>query len=164
MEYIYLMRHGRAVEPGSTEYADDDRPLTETGEKRVREIADGLRLLDLRLDRIATSPLPRALRTAEIVADALHAQELVEINDPLRADRSAESIRDWLETRTEERIMLVGHNPTFSELLSLLVLGRTEPIICDLRKGAIAALHSRRRRRVSNRLAGAAEDGAAWME
>ena len=36
--------------------------------------------------------------------------------------------------------MIVGHNPTLSDLVSLLVLGSTQPLICDLKKGGIAAL------------------------
>ena len=140
MKQIYLMRHGQAIEPGTPEFEDDDRPLTRIGEKRVAEIAEGLRLLDMNLERIVSSPLPRAQRTAEIVAESLHARTILEIDDALRADRDAESIRSWLGNRHEERIMLIGHNPTFSELLSLLILNKTEPLICDLRKGSVAAL------------------------
>ncbi len=36
--------------------------------------------------------------------------------------------------------MIVGHNPTLSDLVSLLVLGSTQPPICELKKGGIAAL------------------------
>jgi len=34
----------------------------------------------------------------------------------------------------------VGHNPTLSDLISLLVLGSEQPLLCDLKKGGIAAL------------------------
>ena len=36
--------------------------------------------------------------------------------------------------------MIVGHNPTLSDLVSLLVLGSMQPQICDLKKGGVAAL------------------------
>ena len=58
----------------------------------------------------------------------------------LQAGSSAATIQRWLRERTEDRLMIVGHNPTLSDLVSLLVLGSTQPPICDLKKGGIAAL------------------------
>ena len=75
MNELYILRHGIAVEPGTPGIPDDERPLTPKGEKRMRQIARGLRKLDLKLDRIVTSPLPRARATAEIVADVLDARD-----------------------------------------------------------------------------------------
>lgn len=122
--------------------ADDDRPLTPDGEKRMVEVGRGLRELEIELDRIVSSPLPRALRTAEIVADELGAKKLLETSDALRADRGAASIRDWLRGRSEARLMIVGHNPSFSELLGLLLTGEPTVALCELKKGGIAALRS----------------------
>ncbi len=90
--------------------------------------------------RIATSPLPRALKTAQIVADVLGKPDLVEVFDELRADRDAASIRAWIATRQESRLMIVGHNPSLSNLLALLTTGDEHLGFCDLRKGGIAAL------------------------
>src|SRR5687768_10133352 len=98
---LYLLRHGIAVPHGSPDYPDDQRPLTSQGEKRIREIADGLRLYGLKLDRIVTSPLPRARRTAEIVAEAFDGRDLLETADELRSGRGATAIKEWLDTRPE---------------------------------------------------------------
>ena len=62
MTHLYIVRHGIAVEPGTPGIPDDERLLTSKGEKRIRQIARGLVRLDLKLDRIVTSPLPRAAR------------------------------------------------------------------------------------------------------
>ena len=137
---LYVMRHGIAAQHGAPGVTEDERPLTPEGEKRVKEIARGLKALGLELDRIVSSPLARALRTADIVATELKAKSLLETSDSLRAGRSAESIRDWLLDRREERLMIVGHNPDFSDLVALLVTGRSDVPLCDLRKGGIAAL------------------------
>ena len=137
---LYIVRHGIAVEPGTPGIPDDERPLTPKGEKRMRQIARGLSELNLKLDRILTSPLPRAQKTAEIIADELKAEELLETANELKAGTSAESIAHWLDGRSEQTLMIVGHNPTLSDLLSLLVLGTTQTMICDLKKGGIAAL------------------------
>jgi len=139
MNRLYLLRHGIAVPPGTEGYEDDDRPLTSKGERRTRQVAQGLRRLRLKLDRIISSPLPRALRTAELVAETLDIEFLVETDDALRPGNSAPSIREWLTTRSEPRLMLVGHDPSFSELIGLLATGQPNPHICELRKGGIAA-------------------------
>jgi phosphohistidine phosphatase len=140
---LYILRHGIAVDPGASGMPDDARPLTEKGIKRMRQIADGLSTLDLKLDRIVTSPLPRAKATAEIVAQALDARDRLETSNVLETGSDAARIERWLRDRAEGRLMLVGHNPTLSDLVSLLVLGATMPLICELKKGGIAALARR---------------------
>jgi phosphohistidine phosphatase len=142
MNELYILRHGIAVEPGTSGIPDDQRPLTAKGEKRMREIGRGLRRLDLKLDRIVTSPLPRARSTAEIVADALDADDLLETADILRAGSDAATIQRWLTGRTEDRLLIVGHNPGLSDLITLLVLGPSHAgsQVCELKKGGIAAL------------------------
>jgi phosphohistidine phosphatase len=140
MTDLYILRHGIAVEPGTPGIPDDQRPLTAKGEKRMRQVARGLRLLGLKVERIVTSPLPRARATAEIVADALDAPERLEVSSVLQAGAAATTIERWLRERSEKQLMIVGHNPTLSDLISLLVLGATERPICDLKKGGIAAL------------------------
>ena len=144
MTDLYIVRHGIAVDPGTPGIPDDERPLTPKGEKRMRQIARGLRKLDLKLDRIITSPLPRARATAEIIADALDARDLLETSNVLQTGTSAATVERWLRERSEDRLMIVGHNPTLSDLVSLLVLGSTQPRICDLKKGGIAALSKSR--------------------
>jgi phosphohistidine phosphatase len=140
MKELYIVRHGIAVEHGAPGIPDDERPLTSKGEKRMRQIAQALVKLELKLDRIVTSPLPRARATAEIIALALEAQARLENANILRAGTAAASIQGWLRDRTEDRLMVVGHNPGLSELVALLVMGKTQPQICDLKKGGIAAL------------------------
>jgi phosphohistidine phosphatase len=142
MKELYILRHGIAVEPGTPGLPDDERPLTPRGEKRMREIGRGLRRLDLKLDRIVTSPLPRARSTAEIVADALDADDLLETDDILRAGTDAATIQRWLTGRSEDRLLIVGHNPALSDLITLLVLGLSHAgsPVCELKKGGIAGL------------------------
>ncbi len=143
MNQLYLLRHGLAVPHGTPGIEDDERPLTPDGERRVRQVGRGLHRLKVKLTRIVTSPLPRAHKTAEIVADALGSTELIEVADELRAGRDAASIREWLTTRQESRLMLVGHNPSLSDLLTLLVTGNEfRSPICELHKGGIAALRT----------------------
>jgi phosphohistidine phosphatase len=143
MNELYLVRHAIAVPHGTPDIPDDQRPLTTKGRKRMRLISRGLLRLGVMPDRIVTSPLPRARETAEIVAAALGIANRLETSDSLHAGRDAASLRDWVLARGEDRLMIVGHNPGFSELLGLLATGLTDPLLCDLKKGGVAALAAR---------------------
>ncbi len=139
MYELYLMRHGIAVDAGAG-LADADRPLTPRGEKRVERIARGLDRLDLGLERIVSSPVARARRTAEIVAEILGLQDALEFSNVIQTGATAEGVRRFLRTRPERRLLLVGHDPTLSELLALLIQGGGGPATFALKKGAVAAL------------------------
>lgn len=141
MEKLYIARHGIAVEHGTPGYADDDRPLTEKGKRRMREIGDGLARFGVELDRIVTSPLPRARRTAEIIAEALGLEDRLENAQVLSAGSSAQAIAGWLVDRSEANLMIVGHNPILDELLSLLLLGDEEALPFSFKKGGVALLN-----------------------
>jgi phosphohistidine phosphatase len=140
MNELYVVRHGIAVPHGTPGVPEDDRPLTGKGEGRMKEIGRGLAEIGLEVDRIVSSPLPRVLRTAEIIAIELDSSDRLETSQALTAGSDATEIRDWLGERTEERLMIVGHNPAFSELVGLLVLGELGRLPLELKKGGIAAL------------------------
>jgi phosphohistidine phosphatase len=139
MTNLILLRHGIALPHGTPGMLDDDRPLTEEGEQRMVQIAEGLNRLKLRLDAIFTSPLIRARRTAEIAATALGLEKRLEVTDALRAGRSAPSIRSWVEARPEARMMIVGHDPNFSDLVGLLSGAIGNPSSFALKRGGMAA-------------------------
>jgi phosphohistidine phosphatase len=142
MVELYVVRHGTAVPRGTPGIADEDRPLTADGEKELRKVARGLKRLKIAPDRIVTSPLPRARRTAEIIAERLGKEDVLEDSEALRAGCEAESIRDWLNARPEACLMIVGHDPAFSELVGLLVGAGVGHPICELEKGGVAAFRT----------------------
>jgi phosphohistidine phosphatase len=77
---IFLLRHGIAHalgEDGSK--TDADRTLTDEGRSKVRAVARALRAMDVRFDAIASSPLPRAAETAEIIAESLKLRHLLSL-------------------------------------------------------------------------------------
>ncbi len=141
---LYLLRHGIAVPHGSPGIEDDDRPLTRAGRQSMRVVARGLKRLGLGLDAIVSSPLPRAKKTAEIVARRLRLEDRLEFSDALRAGVSADSVAEWLASRTESSLMLVGHNPSLSDLINRLVAPGVGAPLCELRKGGLAALRNDR--------------------
>ncbi|MGE3818295.1 MAG: phosphohistidine phosphatase SixA [Isosphaeraceae bacterium] len=141
MTRLYLLRHGTA-HPARSGQPDDSRELSPVGIAEMEDVAKGLRRLKVDPQRIVSSPLPRALRTAEIVAERLGALDHLEINDLLRPDVPLGQIRDWLDSRSEDRLMLVGHNPGLSQLIGRLLGPEPTEVPIELKKGGIAALRS----------------------
>ena len=52
MNRLIVVRHGIAVAQGTPGLEDDERPLTQKGEKRIRQIAKRLKTLQISPERI----------------------------------------------------------------------------------------------------------------
>jgi phosphohistidine phosphatase len=115
--HLYFLRHGQADWPDWNK-SDDKRPLTARGKKEIRTLARFFKGLEMQLDRIMTSPLPRARQTAEIVAERLKAK--LDEDSSLEPGFDAEDLRKFLRKYPDERLMLVGHEPDFTETISTL--------------------------------------------
>lgn len=128
--HIVLVRHGIAEDReafAGTGAADFDRPLTEKGRKRARRGAKGLRrILDERVDCIATSPLERASATASVIAGVFNKADRppVEELQGLAPGEAPQITIDWLKRQQpEDTVLLVGHEPDLSRLLTILATG-----------------------------------------
>jgi phosphohistidine phosphatase len=131
---LYVLRHGIAVGRGEWKGDDADRPLTPEGREEMARVAATLAKLDLGIDVMVTSPLARALQTAEIVAEHLGIKDKVKLDERLGAGFGASRLTKVLHTYEGARsLMLVGHEPGLSEAVCALVGGR---II--LKKGGMA--------------------------
>ena len=139
---LYIIRHAIAQPIGSkNDFTDEKRKLTAQGRDLMREAARGLRQLGVQLDLILTSPLVRALETAEIVADALgFDQKLVEQTANLAPGASfAELFSEIKRHNGIESIALVGHQPDLGELISTLVWGDSR-VSVPLKKGSTCCI------------------------
>ena len=139
---LYILRHGIAVEPGTPGYETDaDRPLTPEGERKLRQIADAMRALELSFDLILSSPYLRARQTAEIVAATLGARKRLELSAALTPSGSIKKLVELLKRRepSPESVLLVGHEPYLSELISLLLSGK-ESFAVVMKKGGLCKL------------------------
>jgi phosphohistidine phosphatase len=120
---LCFLRHGEADWPNWTK-PDNERPLTERGRKEMKRVAKFLERLKLVPDVILTSPLPRASQTAEIVGKRLGIE--LEIESALAHGFNIERLRRLLAKRDAECIMIVGHEPEFSEVIGELTDGKTK--------------------------------------
>ena len=120
---LYILRHGIAVTRGAAGYAEDaKRPLTPEGKQKMREISEGLIRLGFAADWIVTSPLVRAVETAEIVGESLGSRVPLDFCDALRPGGSAEALITFLgKNAGRRRVLVVGHEPDLSELAARLM-------------------------------------------
>jgi phosphohistidine phosphatase len=114
---LYFLRHGEADWPGWTK-PDDERPLTDFGKREVRQVAKFLNRLKVKPDLIVTSPLPRALQTAEVAAEQLKTK--LRQDEALEPGFGISELRTVLKRHRSKVLMLVGHEPDFSSVISAL--------------------------------------------
>ncbi|HEX6585543.1 MAG TPA: histidine phosphatase family protein [Solirubrobacterales bacterium] len=124
---IWLLRHGDAERGGKK--PDAERDLTEKGERQSRDAGKALKELGVELDICLSSPKVRARRTAELACEALS----VPIEED---DRLAGGDFDPLEIAAGRgEVMLVGHEPDFSQAVALVTGSRVK-----MKKGGLAAI------------------------
>lgn len=120
-----LVRHGIAVAREEWEGKDVDRPLTEDGRRRVRQMAAGLRRLDVRPTVIYTSPARRAVETAQLLHDLLARPSLMQLRDELLPEASpAQVVRLLRDLPPKSCTICVGHEPQLGMAASVLLSGR----------------------------------------
>lgn len=139
---LYILRHAIAAERGSPEYpGDSERPLTPDGLKKLKRVVRGMKALELSFDLILTSPYVRARQTADVVAKELGLEGALELSALLEPGTDLDGLIAHLGSRKSsvDRILLVGHEPMLSALISLLVSGEQDLEI-TLKKGGLCKL------------------------
>ncbi len=128
-----MVRHGKAEDehPGG----DGHRALTPGGREQFRTHADHL-CQRARLVSIATSPLVRAVQTAELLASSWGISQVV-VRSELAYQRANGTSIAAMISDLGPGWAIVGHNPSLAEALQKL-LGLPE--VPRLRKGAVVAL------------------------
>ena len=131
---LHLLRHADAGDPGAWRGDDAERPLSDKGYAQAERLALHLALLEFKPDAVLSSPKVRARQTAEIVASALGRD--VRLDDRLGGSLPLAAVDAILrEGGDPGRVVLVGHDPDFSELLSTLTGASLE-----MKKGALARI------------------------
>jgi len=120
-----FVRHGIAVAREEWEGKDVDRPLTEKGKRRVRQVAAGLRRLDVRPTVIYASPARRAVETAQLLHDVLACRSLVQLRDELLPEAPPAGVVGLIQDIPPDSCMIcIGHEPQFGMVASVLLSGR----------------------------------------
>jgi phosphohistidine phosphatase len=129
---LWLLRHGEAVPHESK--PDADRELTPRGERQAIAAGGGLARLGVEFAACFTSPKLRALDTARLACRALNIepQEADTLGDGFERDDALELLLGYDD---EARVLVVGHEPSFSQVVHDLTGARI-----DFKKGGVAAV------------------------
>lgn len=118
---LYLARHGESGRALADVKRDKERPLTSAGRREVEEIADSIERLGVEFDEIATSPLPRAKETAQIIAKRQKKAKLL-VWDELKPEGDRRAMLSRLAKMGHESVvLLVGHEPYLTNVVADLM-------------------------------------------
>jgi phosphohistidine phosphatase len=132
---LYLLRHGIADDYSPTG-GDADRALTDEGKKKLRDVLAVARRSGLAPGLILSSPLLRAVETAEIAANELRHKDEVVRTRALMPEGEPEEL--WTEIRAYknvEQLLLCGHQPSMGLVAGYLLGLRSLPV--DFKKGGL---------------------------
>jgi phosphohistidine phosphatase len=135
---LYVMRHAEAVE-GSETLPDEWRFLTEKGRATTEKMSSLIGKYGPKPRLTITSPLTRAVQTAEIVAQKACRRNTVVANVLLALDGDINELVTFLKgLKDDARVMLVGHEPQLGSLVATLLGSADKPM--PLKKGSCVAL------------------------
>ena len=135
---VFLIRHADAVAETLT-LADPHRHLTPVGRDQARALGDRLRWHDCEPTHIWSSPLVRAVQTAELVALALGIATVVESVPELAPDgHPREVVAALAKVPDDALVMVFGHEPTLSAVGALLT---NEPDFPAIAKAEAVRIH-----------------------
>ena len=132
---LYILRHGKADWP-DWDKDDSERPLTEEGIKEMRRAAKFWKKIGVAPVNIFTSPLPRALQTAQLAQKQIGGE--LQIENTLSPGATIRAVKSLLKTQNGDvmgDVMMVGHEPDLSEIIRRLTGARVK-----MGKGGLARL------------------------
>lgn len=116
---LYFLRHGRAEDAHGG--PDAERHLTKAGKGELRNAAPLWRRLKLRPDLVLTSPLTRAVETAELACLGLGLKREPLADDRLSPGASWPQLAQAMaEHPAAARVLFVGHQPDLGSAMELL--------------------------------------------
>ena len=125
MELI-ILRHGEAGARIPLTSKDAERSLTAAGKQEIQEVSNSLKALKIKVDLVVTSPLRRCLETAQIVAKELNRSKELETWDELKPEGERSALYARLsKLKQDSSVLVVGHEPYLSLLISELISGNT---------------------------------------
>lgn len=145
---LYILRHAIAIDRASPAYEDDSqRPLTDKGAAKMKQIASGLRHMGVEFELILSSPYLRAHQTAEILAKSYDIPEKLMLTPALLPEAPASQIINEINENYAlvDNVVLIGHQPGLNALISMLISG--DPMLnITLKKGGLCRLFVERLR------------------
>jgi phosphohistidine phosphatase len=137
---LYLMRHANAGLTRENPLLDAKRSLIKEGKEQCMLMARVMNALKVQVDVIVSSPLKRAMQTAQFVGTELGYEAKVEISPALDLNGDYAAFQELLSKyASREGVLLVGHNPNLFKFLGRLITGNGGASI-RFRKGSVARI------------------------
>lgn len=136
------MRHAEAVDLGEQGVQRDaDRMLTKKGLLQASRVADLLEAQKVQIDMIVSSPLLRALQTAQEIACRLTPDTPVTVAPEIEPGATPENFLRALRGCRSGALLAVGHMPDLAYVAGTLMAGSANPLL-DFKKASIAAMET----------------------
>jgi phosphohistidine phosphatase len=134
---ILLVRHAAAEELSAGDGLDAQRRLTDKGRKQFRALAEWLVEQGQDPDAIVSSPLVRAVQTAEILRKAADLDsDASRVEEPVGPGLQAAKLLEIVQHVAASRVAVVAHEPDISRCAADLIGGGN----LKFAKGAVACI------------------------
>lgn len=137
---LYLMRHANAGVPRESAKLDAKRGLIAEGKEQCMHMGRILGALKVQPDVIISSPLKRALQTAQFVGNELGYDGKVEMSQALNPDAPYADFQNLIGKYSDRQdVLVVGHNPNLFQFVGRLITGNGGAGV-RMRKGSVARI------------------------
>ena len=118
---LFILRHGETSKRLSRS-GGLDRPLTYTGTTEIKNIADSIKKLRIKIDLIVTSPLSSCKQTGEIINDLFNKRIPIIICNHLKPEGELLDFYNKISTyKDTSYILIVGHEPYLSSMINDII-------------------------------------------
>jgi len=139
---LYVLRHADAEIRDDEKFPDDAvRPLTKKGINTIGKVVTFLNTASIKPDLILTSPTVRTLDTSKGIRKGvkISSKKVIPI-DVLRPEGTrGQLISEINERYVVDALMIVGHEPNLSTLISQLISG-DETLSIHMKKAGLCCL------------------------
>ena len=141
---IYFLRHANAGQKQFSNPAKDEkRPIDKAGELQSHDVGRALAAVGVTANVVISSPLTRAVQTANIVAREIGYEEKIALDDALRPEASFEQFRALLSRHKDKAvIMVVGHDPSMTQFVNRVLSGGRTMGAIEMKKGGVAKVQT----------------------
>jgi phosphohistidine phosphatase len=151
---IYILRHGIAEDQRAGK-SDAARKLTPEGKQKLLRVLEVAREAGVSVSLILSSPLVRAVETAQLAAELLRYQGRVVQTDALVPESTPQKVWEEIRARKgDNAVLLAGHEPLLSAVAAHLLGAPSLQV--DFKKGALVRVDC-------ERLSGEPDGVLKWM-